>query len=168
MNIRLEPLRGRQPEVGVGIVSALVGALTLATPSHAKDHPSITGSCPTATAMDFRVTHVHKRFKGPIAETLVDFVQGGAGPGCVVVMFSSPLIYAGGQTPILAAVLDDDSSSPGFFSKPIGTGNMLEPFTFVYIFPGVSPGPHHVQMEILPENIGVGMGDLMTLVYHTP
>ena len=137
-----------------------LSVLALATPSHASNHPSITGSCPTATAMDFRVTSIQQhRFQNLIAETSVDFVQGGTGPGCVVVIFASPV--AGSRPAYLVTTLD--GSEEGHPAWPVPTST-----TFMFILQDVPPGPHNVQMKIVPLNVRVTMGPLVTLVYHSP
>jgi hypothetical protein len=168
VNIRLSnPFRGCEPEVGMGIVSAMVSALALAAPAEAA--PTITGACPTATAMDFTATIRVGRAKNLVTGTLVNFVQGGNAPGCVVVIFTGA-INAGGASTSLGAVMDADSSPVHAQSGPtlLSSGNTREPVTGVYIFPAVSPGPHKMQMEIAPKGVPVNMWNRATIVYHTP
>jgi hypothetical protein len=147
--------------------AAALTAIALATPAQATA-PS-TGSCPTATAMDFTLkSSKDRQVTGFIPYTLVNFVQGGAGPGCVVVMFTST-IDTGGATARLSPILDgkkDFKPSQGL-EIDLSTIMAREVVSVVFVFPNVSPGPHTIQMKVFSFD-PVNVGNRTTLVYHTP
>ena len=143
-----------------------LSALALATPSHAAP---ITGACPTATAMDFTVSPRPRRAKNLVPGMLVNFVQGGAGSGCVVVMFTTTYFTSSGSLVNLGPVMDADTSPIHPPSGPtLVAANFQTPLTVLYIFPNVSPGPHKMQMEISPPTEAIYMYSKTILVYHTP
>lgn len=144
-----------------------LSALALATPAPATA-PG-TGSCPTATAMDFALkSSKNRQVTGLIPYTLVNFVQGGAEAGCVVVMFSSTIDTAG-ATSRLSPILDGKKDFKPSQDLQIDLSNSMtrEVVSVVFVFPNVLPGPHTIQMKVFSP-YPVHVWNRTTLVYHTP
>ena len=82
-----------------------------------------------------------------IAHTGISFQQGGTTDGCVNLSFSAEALAPGATLMEVRAVLDDSvEASPGpvYFARE---DDVLRSRAFNFLFPGVAPGPHRVEVH---------------------
>jgi len=108
-------------------------------------------------------THVN------LAQTRINFTQGGTGPSCVIVRFSAEAGAGPGPWLELRAVLDGVTVAlPPAVRFGINEGSEVAR-SYDFIFPSVAPGMHTLQMQFRSSNgTSVFISDRTTIVLHKP
>src|SRR5690349_10088799 len=94
----------------------------------------------------------------PIANTGMNFVQGGTKAGCVLVLFSAEANAPANEIMVVQALLDGITPcSPNdvdfVISNATATGDAVRSMNF--ICPGVAPGAHSIKMRYLSDAGGM-------------
>jgi hypothetical protein len=96
-----------------------------------------------------------------VANSHINFVQGGTKAGCVLVLFSAEAETVANEIMVVQALLDDlTPCAPDTIdfvrSNATATSDAVRAMNFVC--PGVAPGPHSIRMRYLSD--GGGMVEL--------
>ena len=104
-----------------------------------------------------------------LAQTRVNFIQGGTGPSCVIVRFSAEAGAGPGPWLELRAVLDGVTVAlPPTVRFGINEGSEVAR-SYDFIFPSVGPGNHTLQMQFRSSNgTSVFISNRSTIVLHKP
>jgi hypothetical protein len=102
-----------------------------------------------------------------LPETVVNFTQGGSGPGCVIVFFSANVYRGTSEDVFIRAVIDgnvvglpqDQQWDSSTVSYRANGGS--------FIFPSVAPGAHSLRMQLRTHSgTGVGVRERNTILYY--
>ena len=128
----------------IGIAATLLASIATANAE------SQTGSC-SPTKVRFVSSEgggfaFYKHHFKTIPETgTVSFVQGGAGPSCVIVTFSAQLFLDTFHGTVRAVMDSEVVAEPA--EAPLSVQN-LGTHTSVFMFPNVASGPHVIRMQV--------------------
>jgi hypothetical protein len=125
-------------------------------------------SCDTSSTKIAAATQDHSTSSSsfaPIAQTGISFQQGGAGDGCVNLLFSAEAVAPGATLMEVRALLDDTIEAvPGAVYFTQGD-DVMRSRAFNFLFPQVAPGPHRVEVHFRssgePGTVRVGMRTTM-------
>jgi hypothetical protein len=134
------------------LVAGFAGWLCALFPASVAAAPVAKGTCqPTAVGYIVSRTSVTTTSTTlvPVAETRVNFTQGGSKASCVIVSFSAGADNAGSETSYVSAILDNKTEcnpADDFFVSNNAAAPGLRKNAMSYVCPSVAPGPHFAAM----------------------
>jgi len=115
---------------------------------------TVGGNCVT-TATKFRTSDANAGTTSTafsnVPQTGISFVQGGAGPGCVIVTFTSVITTASTWMHVKPTL---DGNNPVDRGSGVWRVSVQESRTAVFVFTNVAPGAHTIVMRFRSNNGG--------------
>jgi hypothetical protein len=156
---------------GKATIAGVAAAMVFAGTAHAATD-IVTGVC-NPTTMQFisegADTSFTKSNANPsnIPQTAITFTQGGSVPGCVVVRFSAEVWTDIGAQLVLKPMIDDRFESNPKVVLFFSNASDVNARSFEFVFKGIKPGRHTLNMKWLAENNPVSIGRHITVVQYT-